>query len=129
MIYIPQGGSNFYLSENFMTWEFRCPCCREVYVSEVLIDALEELRELSGGPIYVNSGYRCLTHNTEVGGSENSYHMFGMAADIRSKTVTPRELACCARLIPAIKGIGLYLNRIHADIREKVARWVSNAVK
>jgi uncharacterized protein YcbK (DUF882 family) len=96
-----------------------------VKVDERLIASLEELRELSGGPIYVNSGYRCPAHNRAVGGSENSYHVKGMAVDIRSKVA---ELACYVRLIPAFKGVGLYRNRIHVDIRKKVTYWESNAV-
>lgn len=82
-------------------------------MDEILIASLEELRELSGGPIYVNSGYRCPAHNKTVGGSENSY---------------PRELVRYVRLIPAFKGVGLYCNRIHVDIREKKVFWKSNAV-
>jgi uncharacterized protein YcbK (DUF882 family) len=99
-----------------------------VKVDEVLIISLEELRKLSGGPIYINSGYRCPTHNKVVGGSKHSYHMKGMAVDIRSEVVTPRELVCYARQIPALRGIGLYHNRIHVDIRRKAAYWESNAV-
>jgi uncharacterized protein YcbK (DUF882 family) len=129
MIEIPQGGSNFYLSENFMTWEFRCKCCRVVKVDEDLINALEELRELAGGPIYVTSGYRCSAHNKAVGGAKASYHMKGMAADIWSETVSPNDMARYASLVPLIKGIGIYTNFTHVDVRDECAYWISNAVK
>ena len=112
-----------------MTWEFRCPCCRVVMIHEVLVASLEELRVLTGGPIYVNSGYRCFAHNKAVGGSKNSYHKSGMAVDVWSKIVTPRELAAYANTVPAFKGIGLYRGRIHVDIRPKLAYWISNSVK
>jgi hypothetical protein len=33
-------------------------------------------------PISINSGYRTKTHNSEVGGANNSQHLYGQAADI-----------------------------------------------
>ena len=43
---------------------------------------LDPLREAYGKPVYVNSGYRCPRLNRLVGGSPNSQHMRGEAADI-----------------------------------------------
>ena len=43
---------------------------------------LDPLREAYGKPIRVTSGYRCPKLNTLVGGSPNSQHMKGEAADI-----------------------------------------------
>lgn len=48
-----------------------------------LIDTLDGIREAWGGPIKVNSGYRCPKLNKAVGGSETSVHMIGFAADLR----------------------------------------------
>lgn len=42
---------------------------------------LEPLRALVG-PLRVNSGYRCEAVNAAVGGSSNSAHLYGRAADI-----------------------------------------------
>ena len=51
-----------------------------------LVDCvLDPIREEWGGPIIVNSGYRCPELNKAVGGAQYSYHMKGMAADIRPK--------------------------------------------
>lgn len=48
-----------------------------------LIEAvLDPLREWWGGPIKVNSGYRCEALNEAVGGSDTSQHRLGEAADI-----------------------------------------------
>ena len=50
---------------------------------EKLIDrVLDPIRSLYGKPIYVNSGFRCLTLNKVVGGAKNSSHLMGQAADI-----------------------------------------------
>ncbi len=69
--------------------EFACRCCgqlppfarenTEALVSQVL----DPLRERCGHPIYVSSGYRCPTHNREVGGVAQSQHLKGEASDIR----------------------------------------------
>lgn len=57
---------------------------------EKLIDrVLDPIRSLYGKPIYVNSGFRCPTLNKVVGGSKNSQHMTGQAADITGGS--PRE--------------------------------------
>jgi len=41
---------------------------------------LEKVRQ-HWGPLWVNSGYRCLELNTAIGGSPTSAHMHGCAAD------------------------------------------------
>lgn len=47
------------------------------------IGRMDEIRESYGKPIYVNSWYRCKELNEAVGGSKNSYHMSGLAVDLR----------------------------------------------
>ena len=44
---------------------------------------LQPLRDRWGKPIVVSSGYRSWALNQKVGGSKNSDHMYGCAADIR----------------------------------------------
>lgn len=51
-----------------------------------LAQGLERVRGLVGSPIVITSGYRSPELNRKVGGSKNSQHMFGEAADI----VAPR---------------------------------------
>lgn len=50
---------------------------------EYTISRLDEIREGYGKPIYVNSGYRCEKLNKEVGGEEDSYHLKGLAVDLK----------------------------------------------
>ena len=42
----------------------------------------EPLRKYVGGPIKINSFFRCLKLNTAIGGSRKSQHMKGQAIDI-----------------------------------------------
>lgn len=46
-----------------------------------LAKLLEQVRTLLGGPLHIDSGYRCPELNQDVGGSKLSAHMFGRAAD------------------------------------------------
>ncbi len=46
-------------------------------------NVLQPLRDAQGIPIFISSGYRCPELNKAVGGSPNSQHMKGEAADIR----------------------------------------------
>lgn len=47
-------------------------------------NVLQPVRELTGQPIYVNSGYRSKIVNKLVGGKPNSQHIKGEAVDIRA---------------------------------------------
>lgn len=46
-------------------------------------NVLQPLRDKLGKPVEINSGFRCPELNKAVGGSSNSQHMAGEAADIR----------------------------------------------
>lgn len=58
-----------------------------------LANWLEVLRGHIGAPITVSSGYRSVYLNRAIGGSPNSAHVYGLAADIRTSIMTPREFA------------------------------------
>jgi hypothetical protein len=57
------------------------PSLEHVANLERLALELEKVRALTGQPLHINSGYRCPELNAAVGGSPNSYHMAGCAAD------------------------------------------------
>lgn len=73
----------------FKESEFACRCCGQLPPSvreniHVSVDnVLDPARQAFGGPVYVNSGFRCEKHNAEVGGVKNSQHLRGEAADIK----------------------------------------------
>lgn len=92
--------------KHFKEREFGCKCCGQLPPSMranivALVDnVLDPAREEFGGPVTVNSGYRCPKHNIAVGGVVNSQHMKGEAADV-----------CCAdnkRLAEIIEKNGKY---------------------
>lgn len=55
-------------------------------------NVLEPLRAKVGKPVRVTSGYRSSKLNKLVGGSRNSQHIFGLAADIYVDGMTTEEL-------------------------------------
>lgn len=115
------------LSRNFSKKEFACRCCGRVKVNPKLVAALQELRDLAGVPIHVNSGFRCPAHNKEVGGVKQSQHMQGNAADIVISKMAPAEMFRLAEKVPALSagGIGVYPDRgfVHVDVRPTRTRW------
>lgn len=123
-------GSNTKLSANFNSSEFDCHgsgCCSSTLVDDKLVTYLQQIREHFGKPLNISSGYRCATHNKNVGGATNSRHAKGQAADIYITGVTPAEIAKYAESI-GILGIGLYETNsdgffVHVDTRETKSFW------
>lgn len=118
---------NLSLSPHFTLKEFHCRCtnkdCLVTFVSEDLINALEDLRRVAGGILVIADGFRCQKHNSAVSGVVGSKHLFGIASDIHHPK--PRMLAGCAKRVSAFAdgGIGIYDWGIHCDVRGTPARW------
>lgn len=111
------------LSEHFQAREFACSCLWHGAGAPRAGAQLEGLRNVVGAPVYIASGYRCAICNTTVGGAENSYHMFGMAADVWVEGISS-QLAEVAENI-GFDGIGVYPDQgfVHVDVRGYQARW------
>lgn len=56
-----------------------------------LADTLEQIREVLGVPLKVNSGYRSEEVNAKVGGVKTSAHLFCRAADIVPQGISLEE--------------------------------------
>lgn len=111
------------ISRHFLLSEFECPCCRRVMVDFRLVNLLEALRRRIGDqPVIINSGYRCEAYNRKIGGDPNSYHLLGMAADIRVPEMEPARVLEYAREV-GFMGLGLYGTFCHLDIRGSYASW------
>lgn len=105
------------LSESFSAKEFQCHCCHQVIIDDDLLQKLERLRSIAGMPVYINSGYRCIKHNKEIGRSGESYHLSGQAADIHIPGYKPEEVARMARQA-GFTGIIIYWSYTHVDVRK-----------
>jgi uncharacterized protein YcbK (DUF882 family) len=105
------------LSAHFNEDEFRCPCgCNQVVVHPALIDTLEDIREFSGIPIQITSGFRCAKHNAEVGGKPNSAHLLGEAADFWVSGDKDRFKFLEAVFIYGPIRVGVAKDFIHVDV-------------
>ena len=69
-------------TKNFKVSEFACKHCGKNLIDQRVLNMAQELRDYLGVPVKVNSGYRCETHNKNVGGVKNSKHVQGKAADL-----------------------------------------------
>ena len=84
-------------------------------------EVLDPLREAYGRPIRVNSGYRCPKLNTLVGGTPNSQHMRGEAADIQPVVGNEADLPELARILienGKFDQLILYPTFIHVSYRK-----------
>lgn len=113
-----------YISKWFKPHEFACKCgCGEQHVTEELLRELDNIREHFGVPVSILSGRRCVKHNRKVGGAVQSQHLFGTAADIVVKGVSPAEVHRYLVGKYSGGGIGKYNSFTHFDVREGYARW------
>lgn len=115
-----------YVSEHFKEAEFACNHCGKLHpdgIPQELIDALERIRAHYGVPVNINSGYRCPTHNANVGGASNSLHMQGKAADFWMKGIDPHQVYADIDQHWPDGGLGKYDTFTHIDVRGYCARW------
>lgn len=115
------------LSKNFKLSEFEChDGSHEVLLSHTLVLRLQSLRDLVGRPVHIVSAYRNFEHNKEVGGSPNSRHLRGEAADIKVANIAPQQLAKFAQEA-GFTGIGIYMHNgdsfVHVDVRPTKSYW------
>ncbi|MFJ9119552.1 D-Ala-D-Ala carboxypeptidase family metallohydrolase [Streptomyces sp. NPDC102394] len=90
---------------------------------------LEALRKKLGDkPVTVNSGFRSIAHNAEIGGASDSMHLYGTAADldvsgVSNKTVYQKAETC------GFSGLETYnTDHQHVDSRADLGRdwWWEN---
>lgn len=89
---------------------------------------LEVLRAHFNVPVTLTNAYRSPEHNEAVGGSKNSQHLLGKAADIKMKGIAPNEVADAIEFLIDMGlmkegGLGRYNTFTHYDIRGTKARW------
>jgi uncharacterized protein YcbK (DUF882 family) len=122
-------------TKNFKVSELAChdgmPVPQEYYENaKAICENAQVLRDLLGTPLYVVSGYRTLSHNTKVGGVQNSYHLTASALDLKSHHWEPEQLATLYKGLIRMGlvsdgGVGYYPESgfIHVDIG-RPRRWV-----
>ena len=119
-------GKNIKLTDNFYSKEFNCKCsyknCKKTLINMAHVEILQAMRRVFG-PLKITSGYRCVKHNKDVGGTMKSQHVKGSATDIVIKnTKMPQEVF--AMLSDNLfDGVGRYDTFTHVDSRGYAASW------
>lgn len=116
--------SNIRLSKNFTALEFANT--EDGYAIKLpdisLVNKLQIIRD-KFGPIKITSATRTVEYNARCGGSKNSYHLDGLAVDVRFyfKGKTRESLVNLMKEV-GFKNVGFYwnkdktLNRMHLDV-------------
>lgn len=95
---------------------------------KMLAVQLEIIRAHFNVPVTINSGYRNLEYNRNIGSKDSSQHVLGTAADIVIEGVSPDDVADAIEFLimgGMLKegGVGRYSSFTHYDIRGTRARW------
>ena len=113
------------LSPHFQLEEFRCKCgCRQVIVVPELIQTLEAIREYAGFPVVITSGFRCPDQNAAAGGSADSAHLRGEAADISISSSHRRFKFIEAAIMAGVSRIGVGDTFLHIDVSKRLPQEV-----
>ena len=128
-------GDRTQLSPHFRSSEFQCKCgkAHDTLISDELVSKLEELyAKLNCSKIIVTSGYRCVTHDKNVGGSGTGQHTRGTAADIccygqDGKPISSKVVCCTAQDLGfgGIANITSEYIYTHVDVRTGY-RWLGD---
>lgn len=122
--YIMDTDANEKVGQHFKVREFACKDGSQVvFIDTHLVTILDILRNKIGKPVIITSGYRTPEWNTKCDGAKYSYHMRGMAADIRVNGMTPKQVASILNgIIPNECGIIVYSGWVHIDTRSNKYR-------
>jgi peptidoglycan hydrolase-like protein with peptidoglycan-binding domain len=78
---------------------------------------LEAIRAKAGGrAVTINSGFRSINHNANVGGASNSQHMYGIAADVVISGLSVSTVMGYAKT-SGMSGVLRYSSFTHMDSR------------
>lgn len=109
----------------FLPSETQCKCGCGLDITDTLRAALNRVRVAYKAPIDVTSGARCSAYNKIVGGSANSQHLKGKAADLwLPGPIMRHRLIACTYQEPTFRGRGFYRTFIHVDQRRTHAYWI-----
>lgn len=102
----------------FSEREFKCRCgrkeCDAPKARPEFLKKLNAVREAWGSPLAISSGSRCAYWNAKVGGSKNSQHLHGNAADIIMHPKDAEKFASLAMAM-GLGGVAIGQNFVHLD--------------
>ena len=116
------------MSKYFKASELECKCgCGLNNFHDGVLNQLDTARMIAGIPFVINRGCSCEKHNKEVGGSETSSHLKGLAVDIKADTSYRRFKILNALISAGFNRIGIGKTFIHADMdahKDQMVTWL-----
>lgn len=101
----------------------RCPCqkCRILPsggqdISDQLRNVLNSIERVAG-PLLVTSGFRCCQHNADIGASQTSLHLDGIAADVDIFSPAQRYKFIASAIENDVPFIEVCTKHVHIDLR------------
>lgn len=86
---------------------------------EAMVRIAQAVRRELDVPVTVVSGLRCRQHNRDVGGVEESQHLYGEAADIRAENVSAQTLLAAVLRQPGVRyAYAINATNVHFDIEK-----------
>ena len=136
MIKVYPYDSDEQITAHFKASEFRCKCgkAHDFKIDTELVQKLEILRErLNCSKINVTSGFRCVTHDKNVGGSGTGQHTLGKAADIccydKEGYMISSKLVCCAAEDIGFHGIAnITAGYVYTHVDTRNGKWYGDEV-
>lgn len=118
--------------KNFSPWEMASKREGAIKLDTDAMHKLQKLRLRLQKPLLITSAYRSPAHNRAVGGAKNSYHMQGVAFDVRMENHDPHHFRKIAQDV-GFTGFGYYIKNgfMHIDTgpaREWGKMWPRNDV-
>ena len=89
----------------------------------ILADKNQEIRDFLGYPIYISSGFRCLTLNRLLGSKDSSQHPLGQADDLTCPGFGSPE-----KVVLAIKKKGIEVDQCLIE-KKGTSNWVHLSIK
>ena len=104
------------LTDNFSRAEYACKCgCGKDDIKDELAIKVQQVRDILGRSITINSGIRCSNHNSAINATPTSSHIEGWAADLAYNGASNRyELLHAAMQV--FDRVGIAKTFIHVDV-------------
>ena len=104
------------LTANFNLEEYACKCgCGKADIKQELAIKVQQVRDIVGRSIVINSGVRCVRHNGNIGANETSSHIGGLAADL-GYTGSGERYQLLDAAFKIFDRIGIAKTFVHVDV-------------
>jgi len=95
--------------------ELTCKCgCGSCDMDSVFMQKTNLAREIANIPFIVNSGFRCVKHNKDIGSTSDN-HPLGVAMDVQAITSRQRFIIINSLIKAGFTRIGIHKKFIHFD--------------